>query len=51
MSTASADLATNQQFAVVLAQGLPTFKAAEEVATFAKTCGVRADAYLYRQKT
>lgn len=51
VSTIAADHNSNQQFAVVLAQGLPTFKAAEEVATFAKTCGVRADAYLYRQKT
>jgi uncharacterized caspase-like protein len=51
VSTISADLASNQQFAVVLAQGLPTFKEADEVANFAKSCGIRADAYTYKQKT
>jgi uncharacterized caspase-like protein len=51
VSTMAADLSSNQQFAVVLAQGLPTKKEAEEVATFAKTCGIRSDAYIYRQKT
>jgi uncharacterized caspase-like protein len=51
VSTIAADHNSNQQFAVVLAQGLPTFKDADEVANFAKSCGIRADAYIYKQKT
>jgi uncharacterized caspase-like protein len=51
VSTMAADLASNQQFAVVLAQGLLTFKEAEAVTNFAKSCGIRADAYWHQQKT
>jgi hypothetical protein len=51
VSTASADLASNQQFAVVLAQGLTTRKEAEDVVAFARNCGIRTDAFLYKQQT